>query len=246
MVWSRIRHLPVLRGHEVVGLISERDIFERGHVRNSVFNIEGEVGDVMSAPVVVASPTDDVGEAALRMADGRFGCLPVIDRGELVGILTTVDVLYLSAEPSLPQKWTSLPASALMTRDPETVHPDDGLLDAAARMARLRVRHLPVIDGEGHAHGMLSDRDVQSALGSGFALTEEKASSVPSRLAALRVHDVMGPGASPVSERDSAMQVVERMLTAHHGALPVIDADEHLVGVISYVDVLRQLESAVI
>jgi CBS domain-containing protein len=244
MVWSRIRHLPVLRRGVLVGMLSERDIFERGRVRGSVFHIEGEVGDAMSSPVATAAPDDAVEDVALRMAEGRIGCVPVVEHGALVGILTTTDLLYLSAEPPLPERWANLPARALTTGTPESVHPDDRLLDAAARMARRRVRHLPVVDGEGRALGMLSDREVRSALGDAWSNTEQSASRFPARVAALRVEDVMAPGGSVVTETDSAMQVVGRMLSSHHGALPVVDGEGHVVGVISYVDVLRELSAA--
>jgi acetoin utilization protein AcuB len=133
-----------------------------------------------------------------------------------------------------------------MSAQPEMVHPDDGLLDASARMARRGVRHAPVIDGDGRSLGMLSDRDVRSALGEAWAEPDVGPSRFPARVAALRVRDVMGQGAGAVSEADSAMQVVGRMLASHHGALPVVDADEHVVGVVSYVDVLRQLNAAAI
>jgi len=56
-------------------------------------------------------------------------------------------------------------ARMLMTRAPTTAAADDNLIDAAARMADRNVRHLPVVDGEHHVIGMLSDRDVRTQVG---------------------------------------------------------------------------------
>ena len=53
----------------------------------------------------------------------------------------------------------------LMTHAPTTAAADDNLIDAAARMADRNVRHLPVVDGERHVVGMLSDRDVRTQVG---------------------------------------------------------------------------------
>ena len=56
-------------------------------------------------------------------------------------------------------------ARMLMTRAPTTAAADDHLLDAAARMAERNVRHLPIVDGDRHVVGILSDRDVRTAVG---------------------------------------------------------------------------------
>lgn len=85
------RHLVVLADGYPVGVISERDIGSR---------LEPELRDllveeVMSEPVVFATPDTTVREAANLMRGLTVGCLPVMNHGSLVGIVTTTDLLEL-------------------------------------------------------------------------------------------------------------------------------------------------------
>ncbi|MFY9549576.1 MAG: CBS domain-containing protein [Thermoanaerobaculia bacterium] len=87
---SRIRHLVVLDGKEVVGVVSDRDLIGRGPLRR-----EERVGDIMTSPVIAGHPEMTLRQVANQMRGRSVGCLPVIEEGELVGILTTTDVLEL-------------------------------------------------------------------------------------------------------------------------------------------------------
>ena len=87
---SRIRHLVVQDGREVVGVLSDRDLIGRGTLRR-----EERVGDVMTSPVIAGHPEMTLRQVANQMRGRSVGCLPVIEEGELVGILTTTDVLEL-------------------------------------------------------------------------------------------------------------------------------------------------------
>ena len=86
----RIRHLVVQEGRRIVGVLSDRDVAGRGSLRQ----VEA-VGDVMSEPVVSGYPEMTLRQAANRMRGRSIGCLPVLEGDELVGIVTTTDLLEL-------------------------------------------------------------------------------------------------------------------------------------------------------
>jgi CBS domain-containing protein len=125
-----------------------------------------------------------------------------------------------------------------MTRDPLAAAPDEPLLDAAARMSDGRVRHLPVIDAEGRVLGVLSDRDVRTALG-GVARGSDRL--VPPRLQLLEVAAAMTRGPILARPETPLMEVAAIFIDHRIGALPVVDAERRLVGIVSYVDVLAWL-----
>lgn len=84
----RIRHLPVLDNGRLVGIVTDRDL------REALLS-EGQrrVGEIMETDVITTHPLDPVGEAARLLSEHRIGCLPVVQEGELVGIVTETDLL---------------------------------------------------------------------------------------------------------------------------------------------------------
>jgi acetoin utilization protein AcuB len=101
MCMGRIRHLPVVDGGTVVGVVSQRDLFRSALGTALAFGIRGpqelmrslDVRDVMSAPAVTIAPDASVQDASRTMTEKRIGCLPVVEKGKLVGILTETDIL---------------------------------------------------------------------------------------------------------------------------------------------------------
>lgn len=76
---------------DVVGIVSERDLHGIGEARLA----DKTVGDVMTATVISARPTMTVRKAANLLRGHSIGCLPVLEAGRLVGIVTTTDLLEL-------------------------------------------------------------------------------------------------------------------------------------------------------
>lgn len=94
MMEHQIRHLPVVRGQRLCGILSERDVL---HYRAaSMAGHDWWLAPVTSAMIVgvqTAAPDDSLTEVAGRMANGRIGALPIVERGTLLGLITVTDVL---------------------------------------------------------------------------------------------------------------------------------------------------------
>jgi acetoin utilization protein AcuB len=87
-----VRHLVVLRGREVVGILSERDL---GGERGRNVRLGQAVGELMSGCPIVAEADLEVARAAAILRRRRLGCLPVLEGGKLVGIVTRSDLVGL-------------------------------------------------------------------------------------------------------------------------------------------------------
>jgi acetoin utilization protein AcuB len=124
-----------------------------------------------------------------------------------------------------------------MTPYPITVGPEDPLVAAAATMVARHVRHLPVVDVKSAIVGMLSERDVRSAIGDPVEFTATRSISA----AQYCVHDVMTKPAIVVSFDRPLVEVAKRFADDRLGALPVVDKFGALLGIVSYVDALRVL-----
>jgi len=102
-VRSSFRHLPVLRGKRLVGVVTEHDVKQfapslLSGVSPEEYNQMLEttpVSRAMTRDPVAMRPDQSVYEAASALHTKKFGCLPVVENGELVGIITTTDILGL-------------------------------------------------------------------------------------------------------------------------------------------------------
>jgi CBS-domain-containing membrane protein len=238
MLWGRLRHLPVVRGDEVVGVLSERDVLARRDRAEPVAWEDELVGAVMSRPALVAVPDQEVAQAAARMAAHRIGCLPVVHKGRLVGMLTATDLMgaavseLFRSSPALRH-----PVSQAMRDEVFSVRRDQSVMEAVELMAACRIRHIPVVDDEGRVVGVLSDRDVRVALGEPV----EAVQSWPGAATRMAVSNAMTPDPIVVRSDAPLAVAVAQLLNRGIGALPVIDGEGHLCGILSYVDVIRAL-----
>jgi acetoin utilization protein AcuB len=94
---NNIRHLPVVEGSRLLGVVSDRDL--RLALGPDGAEPDGTtVADVMSADPITTSPSIPVETAAELLTTNRIGCLPVLEDDELVGILTESDLLRAFVE----------------------------------------------------------------------------------------------------------------------------------------------------
>jgi acetoin utilization protein AcuB len=92
-----IRHLPVLQGGKLVGILSQRDALLIETLRD-VDPAKTTVEDAMSTDVYVVSPDTPLRDVARDMAERKYGCAVVAQGAHLVGIFTTVDALRALVE----------------------------------------------------------------------------------------------------------------------------------------------------
>jgi CBS domain-containing membrane protein len=104
---ERIRHLPVIdEAGDVCAVVSQRDLFRGALLRALGYGSRAEetllrqvvVKEAMSAGLFTTTPDTPVAEAARVMIERRIGCLPVLDGGKLVGIVTETDFVRLIAD----------------------------------------------------------------------------------------------------------------------------------------------------
>jgi acetoin utilization protein AcuB len=132
-------------------------------------------------------------------------------------------------------------ARDVMTPDPLTVTPKASIAEVWDLMREVEVRHVPVVQA-GALVGMLSDRDL-ARVDMARLLKSEGADALRQVLAA-PILEVMSPDVISVEPDTEIGDVIALLIDRRIGALPVIDADtREVLGIISYVDVLRALQS---
>lgn len=110
MHFGRVRHIPVLDGDRLVGILSQRDVlahalsktldFDARERRTHLHSVD--VAEAMSRKPVAVRPEASLGEAARLMLTHRIGAVPVTDaEGRLVGIVTESDLLREAYAPDV-------------------------------------------------------------------------------------------------------------------------------------------------
>ncbi len=129
-------------------------------------------------------------------------------------------------------------ARDVMTGGPASVRATAPLGEAIAVLQSLSVRHLPVIDRHGELVGILSDRDLRK-----YAITDMSPQASFTDLEQ-PVVNFMTKKVRTVSPETSLQAVADLMIADEIGAVPVVDSDGTLVGIVSYLDIVRKLPIA--
>jgi acetoin utilization protein AcuB len=123
-------------------------------------------------------------------------------------------------------------ARDLMSSEPVAITTTTSIRQALETLQTLEIRHLPVIlADDGELIGMVSDRDLRS---------------VPERALGEPVVSIMSSNVIAAEEEASVEEIIDLMLEHKIGAVPIVNADGDLVGIVSYIDVLRAVQGGLI
>jgi len=116
-----------------------------------------EIRNAMTANVHTVRPADTIADAARLMAGFDIGAVPVLDGGELVGIVTDRDIAVRGVAAGLDM---DLPVARVMTANVATCSEIACIDDVLAHMVTRGVRRLPILSAEGRLVGIVSLSDL--------------------------------------------------------------------------------------
>jgi CBS domain-containing protein len=255
------RLLPQLAQMVPSGLITTEDISVYQYsstLREGLPNVQVE--EIMTRAVTTVSPEAPLAEVVEKLLDKAYTALPVVDAtGRVVGIISETDLLErgdLEVSLSLTKvmgpdlartfltrlRQSSRAVAEVMTPEPVTVGPHTLLSEAVRLMGKKKLKRLPVVDVDKRLLGILSRFDILTALAAGYLPQQ-----APRRLAGLSsasprvVADVMDSSVPPVSPQTPLTEVLTLLASTQVKQVEVVDAERHVVGIISESDLIARL-----
>ena len=241
---QRIRALPVLRGNELVGIVTRR-----GLLRTDLSSLaaaraweagsdlaQETIGHIMTHSPVTIAPDAPLPRAARIMLENKFTVLPVVDAAyRLVGILTSSD-LFRVILAEVPALGHPILVQDYMTREVVTITPDTSLLEAHRLVGVKRIRALPVLDGSTLV-GVITRTDLLTAdpsrfTGPGQQDTARHVENQP--VAPLMTRDV-----TVIAPTAAIGEAARLMLEGKFHCLPVVSASGELEGILTESDLFR-------
>lgn len=127
---------------------------------------ENSVREWMTSGPITITSRQTLPDAYRLMMGNNIRRLPVVDDGELVGIVTMRDLMQVEPPRNLGLNvihvndiLSNLPIHSFMTPDPKTIAPADPLIEAAKLMLEEKISGLPVMEG-GHLVGIITESDI--------------------------------------------------------------------------------------
>jgi acetoin utilization protein AcuB len=240
----RLRHLPVVQEGQLVGLVSDRDLRQALPSPTTILTPAERtyqmgtlaIATCMTREVVTVPPEADLVQGTRQLLAGPYGCVPVVAEGQLVGIITAIDVLR-GVLMDLGGVAAHIPVRAHMQFAPLTGRPEDLVSQAQQRMHRADVRHLPIVAADGTLVGLLSDRDLRQAGAS--TLPPLRRYEAPLQLMTMLVKDLMRTDVTTVGGETALADAGQLLLEHKIGCLPVLHHDRTLIGIVTVTDLLR-------
>ncbi|HSO25432.1 MAG TPA: CBS domain-containing protein [Methanobacteriaceae archaeon] len=218
---------------EMVGMITEKDIANKlgsskyGNLPPSHFH----VSTVMTNELIAVDMEMNMGDAANLMLENNIGGLPVMEDGDVVGLITKSDIIDTCRGKVYENKFVQ----DIMSTELITVSPSDRLVHARRVMLDAKVGRLLVMEDE-YLAGVITSKDISRAMISFRKVVPDKHKSA--RIRNLLVDDVMSQSIKTVALTASVSDVAQMMLDQRISGFPVADENSKTVGLITKTDLL--------
>jgi len=163
LIDAGVRQLPVIQDNKLVGIISAMDILS-SFVDHDYNPVKKSVGDVMVTDVISCKPDDEVSKIWNSMYKKSLSGLPVLKTGEVIGIVTSLDLMKGSVRISKESgKTRTAKVSKVMKTPALTTRPESSIINAAEFMVTKGVSRLPVVDEKKKLVGIVDVEDILRA-----------------------------------------------------------------------------------
>jgi len=245
---NKYRRLPVVNAgnNKVVGIITSMDIVDfmgggskynlirEKHGRNFLAAINEPVREIMEENVITLKENADIDEAIETFLTKNVGGVPIVnDDNQLISLITERDVI----RALLDKIDDNEVIDDYITKKVIVATPGERLKDVARTMVRNGFRRLPVVS-EGRLVGIITSTDFIKLLGSDWAFNHMQTGNVR-EITNVRMEEIMKRDVITAKEGDKLKEVAEIMIANDIGALPVVDDDLKVVGIITEKDVLK-------
>ena len=163
MLEKGIGSVPVMRGDEMVGIVSKADFVT---LAVGIAFDKIAVKEIMTKDVVAVAPTDRLVHARRQMMDANVGRLPVIDDEELVGMITSKDLMraFIDFRKNVPEKYQKTQIKEVLVEDimssnPSYVSKEMSITEVSKIMMETGYNGLPVVE-EGKVIGIITQTDI--------------------------------------------------------------------------------------
>ena len=129
--------------------------------------------------------------------------------------------------------------SKVMTRNVVTIDQDADISQAQEKMSKNHFRHLPVVDENNFLIGIVTDRDIRSALPSSHLADDDRREERKS-FSGIKIKDIMARDPVTISPLYTIQDALLLLQQKRFGAFPVVDEQGNLIGILSVRDLLRE------
>ena len=167
MLENKITALPVVENGKLVGILTNSDLLRFILAESSELKKHIQVKNYMTDEVVTLEKETSLLEAHSLMGTKRIRSLPVVENGQIIGLVTRTDLM--SSDPShlasrknqeVSLKILTQPVEKVMTSPVLTISPEAEFTEAAKIMLEHKIHSLPVVDEEKKMVGIITESDL--------------------------------------------------------------------------------------